>query len=77
MSGTGASCVDWLPGRLEAGAWAIHHDTVTHIGMEVLEIPVCFALQVKWLGPDLLIASLVASLQSTDATPFGTIDREM
>jgi len=66
-----------LPERSEAGARAIHHDTVAHIGMEVFKIPVCLALQIKWLGPDLFVASLVASLQSTDAAPFGTIDREM
>jgi len=62
--------MDWLQECLEAGTRAIHHNTVTHIGMEEFEIPVCFALQVKWLGPDLFVASLVASMQSTDAAPF-------
>lgn len=59
-----------LPERLKAGAGAIHHNTVTHVCMEEFEIPVCFALQIKWLGPDLFVASLVASMQSTDAAPF-------
>ena len=62
---------------LLALAWAIHFQTVTHVGMEVLKCLVFITLCLEWLGTYLLVTAAVTAVQGAHAVTLGRCTRPL
>ena len=62
---------------LLSGAGSVYYESITHIGMEVLQRTILGALRLERLGAHLLVAAAIATVGCAQAAPFRAIHRKM